>query len=79
MRPFALLTAALAVVPSVLAVDLTKSAIVWFEDPSTPDSVLKQAKDSIIKAGGKITHEYKIIKYVEHSPDRVGSLIANRI
>lgn len=68
MRPFAFLTAALAVAHGALAVDMTKSAIVWFEDASTPDSIIKQAKDNIIKAGGKITHEYKIIKCVDFCP-----------
>ena len=62
MRPYALLATALALVPGVLGVDQSKSAIVWFDDPSTPDSVINEAKDSILKAGGKITHEYTIIK-----------------
>lgn len=62
MRVFAVLTAALAIVPAALAVDQTKSAIIWFEDDSTPDWVIKEAKDNIIKAGGKITHTYSIIK-----------------
>jgi hypothetical protein len=63
MKPLALLVAALAVVPGSLAVDQKKSAIIWFEDDRTPDSIVNEAKDSIIKAGGKITHVYKIIKY----------------
>lgn len=63
MRPFAYLVAALAVVPGALAADQKKSALIWFEDESTPNSVVEQAKDSIRKAGGQITHEYKIIKY----------------
>lgn len=67
MRFTALLAAALAVVPAVMAVGETKSAIVWFEDPSTPDSVIEQAMKDMIKDGGKITHQYKIIKYVDAS------------
>ncbi|KAI9149148.1 hypothetical protein HJFPF1_11196 [Paramyrothecium foliicola] len=62
MRPFTLLATALALVPRVLGVDQTKSAIVWFDDPATSDSIINQAKDTIRKAGGKITHEYTIIK-----------------
>lgn len=64
MRLFAHLVAALAVLPGTLAVDQKKSAIIWFDDPATPDSVINQAKESIIKAGGKITHVYTIIKFV---------------
>ncbi|PNP56900.1 hypothetical protein THARTR1_03047 [Trichoderma harzianum] len=46
------------------AVDQKKSAIIWFDDASTPDSFVNQVKDNILKAGGKITHVYTIIKYV---------------
>jgi hypothetical protein len=60
MRASGLLVAALAVLPSALAAQ--KSAIVWFDDASTPDSVINQAKQNIIDAGGKITHVYTIIK-----------------
>jgi ABC-type methionine transport system ATPase subunit len=62
MRPATLFATALALVPAVLAVDVSKSAIVWFDDPKTSDSIIQQAKDTILKAGGKITHEYTIIK-----------------
>ena len=58
MRAFGLLAASLAIVPGVLA----KSAIVFFEDKNTPDSVIQKAKDDIIADGGEITHEYTIIK-----------------
>lgn len=39
-----------------------KSVIVSYP-ADTPDSVLSQAKEAILQAGGFITHEYKIIKY----------------
>jgi hypothetical protein len=65
MRASTFLAAALALVPAALAVDQSKSAIIWFEDPATPDYVVAQAKEKIIKAGGEITHEYTIIKYVQ--------------
>lgn len=58
MRAFSILAASLAIVPSVLA----KSAIVYFEDKDTPDSVIQKAKDDIIADGGEITHSYTIIK-----------------
>lgn len=62
MRPFALLVAALAVVPGAVAVGAKKSAIVWFENESTPDHIIDQAKEALLEAGGKITHVYSIIK-----------------
>ena len=73
MRPFGFLVTALAVVPGVLGVDQTKSAIVWFDDKNTPDSVVNKAKDDIIKAGGKITHVYSIIKYANYRSHRFGN------
>lgn len=39
-----------------------KSVIVSYP-PDTPESVLSQAKEAILQAGGFITHEYHIIKY----------------
>ncbi|RFU72122.1 serine ase inhibitor ia-2 [Trichoderma arundinaceum] len=44
------------------AVDQKKSAIIWFDNAATPDSVVNQVKDNIVNAGGKITHIYTIIK-----------------
>ncbi|UKZ46874.1 hypothetical protein TrVGV298_001085 [Trichoderma virens] len=34
------------------AVDQKKSAIIWFDNAGTPDSVVNQVKDNILKAGG---------------------------
>lgn len=65
MRPLGFLVTALAVVPGVLA----KSAIVYFEDKNTPDSVIEKAKNDIIAKGGKITHVYTIIKSVPPPQD----------
>lgn len=56
--------AALSLFQSGSAVDQKKSAIIWFDNPATPASFMDQVKDSILKAGGKITHTYTIIKYV---------------
>ncbi|KAL7929109.1 hypothetical protein V8C35DRAFT_316254 [Trichoderma chlorosporum] len=44
------------------AVDQKKSAIIWFDNDAIPDAIVNQVKDNIIKAGGKITHIYTIIK-----------------
>lgn len=46
------------------AADQKKSAIIWFDNPATPAAFMDQVKDSILKAGGRITHTYTIIKYV---------------
>ncbi|PON20049.1 hypothetical protein TGAM01_v211073 [Trichoderma gamsii] len=53
--------AALSLFQSGSAVDQKKSAIIWFDNPATPASFMDQVKDSILKAGGKITHTYTII------------------
>jgi hypothetical protein len=58
------LIAALSLFQLGSAVDQKKSAIIWFDNPATPAAVMNQVKDSILKAGGKITHTYTIIKYV---------------
>ncbi|KAK3191801.1 hypothetical protein K4F52_002227 [Lecanicillium sp. MT-2017a] len=62
MKVFPQLVAFLAVLPGALAVDQKKSAIIYFEDPNTPDSIVEQARQKVIDAGGKITHVYNIIK-----------------
>ncbi|KAJ6441712.1 glutathione S-transferase [Purpureocillium lavendulum] len=72
MRLFPQIVAALAILPGSLAVDQKRSAIIWFEDPSTPDSVVNEAKDSIIKGGGKVTHVYTIIKgFAVIAPEKI--------
>ncbi|KAF4961614.1 hypothetical protein FSARC_10143 [Fusarium sarcochroum] len=62
MRLLPFIATALAVVPSAFAVEQKASAIVWFEDESTPDRVVDECKKALVKAGGKITHVYSIIK-----------------
>ncbi|PMD26515.1 hypothetical protein NA56DRAFT_667788 [Hyaloscypha hepaticicola] len=52
---FTLITMVLA------ALQPQKSVIVSYPN-DTPDSIVDQAKDAIIAAGGVITHEYKLIK-----------------
>ncbi|KXH53247.1 hypothetical protein CSAL01_08268 [Colletotrichum salicis] len=62
MRPSTFLVAALAVVPGVLAVDQMKSVIVWANSDSVGDDIIQKAKQSIIDAGGQITHTYSLIR-----------------
>lgn len=54
---FTLLTLALAATQPQKSVIMT-----WSSD--APNSVVDQFKDAIVRAGGTITHEYKILKYV---------------
>ncbi|KAL7820531.1 hypothetical protein V8C44DRAFT_316930 [Trichoderma aethiopicum] len=53
---------ALSLFQLAAAVDQKKSAIIWFDDASTPDAIVNQVKDGILKAGGKVTHVYTIIR-----------------
>ncbi|KAK4251622.1 hypothetical protein C7999DRAFT_27696 [Corynascus novoguineensis] len=61
MRPFSFLIGALALVSGVMAADVQKSVLVTYP-PETPDSVVSQAKQAVVDAGGVITHEYTLIK-----------------
>ncbi|OOQ84086.1 hypothetical protein PEBR_31711 [Penicillium brasilianum] len=54
-----LFTALLALLPLVLAAKSLKSVIITFPN-GTPDRVIDQAKDSLVAAGGVITHEYHL-------------------
>ena len=62
MKFLSSLVVALAALPAVLAMNQKMSAIVYFREDSTPDSVIEKAKNTLIEAGGKITHSYTIIK-----------------
>ncbi|GLI72466.1 hypothetical protein PoHVEF18_000643 [Penicillium ochrochloron] len=53
-----LLTTFLALLPLALAAKSLKSVIVTFPN-GTPARVIDQAKDSLVAAGGVITHEYR--------------------
>ncbi|OJK03298.1 hypothetical protein ASPACDRAFT_76359 [Aspergillus aculeatus ATCC 16872] len=50
-----------AAISSLVPLTLAKSVLVSFP-AGTPDSVLQQAKDSVLNAGGQITHEFTLIK-----------------
>ncbi len=54
----------LALVAIAFAVTLPQKAVIVSYPDDTPDSVIEQAKGAIKAAGGIITHEYKLIKYV---------------
>ncbi|QUC16216.1 uncharacterized protein UV8b_00457 [Ustilaginoidea virens] len=61
MRLLPYLALVLGTLPPTIAVDQKKSAIIYFDD-TVPDSILAEAKSSIVAAGGKITHHYTLIK-----------------
>jgi hypothetical protein len=73
MRPSTIFVAALAVVPGALAVDKMKNVIVWLEDDSLPMSIIEKAKNAIIDAGGKVTHDYSFIRYASRKPIKLWS------
>lgn len=58
MRVLSNLVLALATITPALAINQKKSAIMYFKDTNMPDFVVDKAKETIIKAGCKITHEY---------------------
>lgn len=66
MKLFSLLVAALTLLSGAIAADVQKSVLVTYP-PETPDSIVDQAKKAVIDAGGMITHEYTLIKYVSAS------------
>ncbi|EFR03367.1 hypothetical protein MGYG_06365 [Nannizzia gypsea CBS 118893] len=49
-----------ALTPAIMAANM-KSVIISYGE-ETPNDVIKDAKDAIIKAGGKIVHEYSLFK-----------------
>ncbi|KAF7960007.1 hypothetical protein EAE96_001608 [Botrytis aclada] len=57
----ALLAVSLFSIPGLSTAAPQKSVIVSYPD-DTPNDVVQQAMDAIKKAGGIITHEYKLIK-----------------
>jgi len=48
-------------VTAALGVAVQKQVVITYPE-NTPDSVLNQAKEAIIEAGGSILHEYRLIK-----------------
>lgn len=62
------ITTILAVVTVALAATAPQKSVIVSYPDETPDSVVEQAKNAIVAAGGMITHEYKLIKQVMSSP-----------
>ncbi len=62
MKVSTILVTALTSVGAALAVDVQKSVIISYPDPTTPNSVIDQAKDAVRQSGGIVTHEYQLIK-----------------
>lgn len=71
MKLSATCVAVLAALQGSLAVDVQKSVIVTY-DSGAPDSIVAQAMDAIRAAGGVITHEYKLIRYVLSTTSGLG-------
>ncbi len=61
MKPTSVFAAVLSLAMGAAAVDFKKHVVVTYQS-NTPDWVINEAKDTIVKAGGVITHEYNLIK-----------------
>lgn len=61
MKPASFFACILSLAIGAAAVDLKKQVVVTYES-NTPDWVITEAKEAILKAGGVITHEYNLIK-----------------
>jgi hypothetical protein len=59
-----LFLALLAFVALVAAAAQPQKSVIMTWSSDTPYHIIDQAKDAIVSAGGVITHEYHIIKYV---------------
>lgn len=58
----------LTMAAAVLGAQQAQKAVIVSYPNDTPDSIVNQAMDAIKSAGGMITHEYKLIKYVLPKP-----------
>ncbi|KAI8630695.1 hypothetical protein F5Y19DRAFT_473810 [Xylariaceae sp. FL1651] len=71
MRFLTAAAAVLAVAQGAFAVDVQKAVIVTFPN-ETPYDVVNRAMDDIRKAGGMITHEYKLLKgFAAKAPQKI--------
>ncbi|KAI9734863.1 MAG: hypothetical protein M1834_001943 [Cirrosporium novae-zelandiae] len=59
---FTLFFALLLMVTAVLAVAQPEKSVIVTYPPETPNYLISDAKEAIIKAGGIITHEYTLLK-----------------
>jgi hypothetical protein len=60
-----LLLLAICLITFVFAIDLPQKSVIISFPPNTPADVMDSAKSAILSAGGMITHEYQIFKYVK--------------
>ena len=58
--------AVLGLIPAAIGIAVQKPVVITYPE-DTPNSVLDQAKQAIIDAGGIITHEYQLLKYIYQS------------
>ncbi|GAP88956.1 putative proteinase propeptide protein [Rosellinia necatrix] len=71
MRFVSVAISALAIAQGAFAVDIQKAIIMSFPH-ETPDDVVSRAMDDIRKAGGTITHEYKLLKgFAAKAPQKI--------
>lgn len=63
MKSLAFLLTTLTLLSGAVSASGQKSVIISYP-PETPDSIVDQAKKAVVDAGGVITHEYQLIKYV---------------
>jgi len=54
----------LAFITVAMSAAQPQKAVIISYPNDTPDSIIDQAKDAVLAAGGVITHEYKLIKLV---------------
>lgn len=64
MKLSLLLPAALLAIGASAVASPQKAVLVTYPDNNTPDSVVNRAMDAIKNAGGTITHQYTLFKYV---------------
>ncbi|KAI1269402.1 hypothetical protein F5Y18DRAFT_97478 [Xylariaceae sp. FL1019] len=71
MRFLTIAAAVLAAAHGAVAVDVQKAIIMTFPS-ETSDDVVSRAMNDIRKAGGVITHEYKLIKgFAAKAPQKI--------
>ncbi|KAI0878524.1 hypothetical protein GGS24DRAFT_443220 [Hypoxylon argillaceum] len=71
MRFLTVAATALAVAHGAFAVDIQKAIIMSFPQ-GTPDEIVNRAMDEIRKAGGTVTHEYKLLKgFAAKAPQKI--------
>lgn len=71
MKASNLLVSIVAAANAALAVDVQKNVIISY-DNNVPENIFQEAMNEIRKAGGIITHEYKLIRaFAATCPEKV--------